>query len=71
MAGLEDLIAQIPIQDIASKLGADSSEVSTAVAQLVPALVGGLQVNVQDGQVLVVSGDRMVEVQPQRLHPAP
>lgn len=30
-----------------------------------------LQVNVQDGQVLVVSGDRMVEIQPQRLHPAP
>ena len=49
MAGLDDLIAQIPIQDIASKLGVDSSEVSTAVQQLVPALVGGLQVNVQDG----------------------
>ena len=30
-----------------------------------------LQVNVQDGQVLVVSGERMVEIQPQRLHPAP
>ncbi|GAB4038704.1 MAG: YaeQ family protein [Rubrivivax sp.] len=28
-----------------------------------------LQVNVQDGQVLVVHGDRMVELQPQRLHP--
>ena len=30
-----------------------------------------LQVNVHDGQVLVVNGARMVEVQPQRLHPAP
>lgn len=29
-----------------------------------------LQVNVQDGQVLVVAGDRMVEIHPQRLHPA-
>ena len=30
-----------------------------------------LQVNVQEGQVLVVHGERMVEIQPQRLHPAP
>ncbi len=30
-----------------------------------------LQITVQEGQVLVVHGERMVEVQPQRLHPAP
>lgn len=30
-----------------------------------------LQINVQDGQVLVVSGERMAEIHPQRLHPAP
>lgn len=30
-----------------------------------------LQVNVQEGQVLVVQGERMVEVHPQPLHPAP
>ncbi|MCB1996443.1 MAG: YaeQ family protein [Rhodoferax sp.] len=30
-----------------------------------------LQVNVQEGQVLVVHGERMVELHPQRLHPAP
>ena len=47
MAGLDDLISQIPIQDIASKLGVDSGEVSSAVQQLVPALVGGLQVNAE------------------------
>lgn len=29
-----------------------------------------LQISVQEGQVLVVQGTRMVEVQPQRLHPA-
>jgi hypothetical protein len=48
MAGLDDLISQIPIQDIASKLGAPQNEVAEAVQQLVPALVGGLQVNAQD-----------------------
>ena len=48
MAGLDDLIAQIPIADIASKLGADQGEVASTIQQLVPALVGSLQVNAQD-----------------------
>lgn len=52
MAGLDDLIAQIPVQDIASKLGADQAEVSSAIQQLVPALVGGLQVNAQNDDQL-------------------
>ncbi len=52
MAGLDDLISQIPIQDIASKLGVDASEVSDAVQQLVPALVGGLQVNAQGDEAV-------------------
>lgn len=30
-----------------------------------------LQISVQEGQVLVVQGERMVEIHPQRLHPAP
>ena len=47
MAGLDDLFAEIPIQDIASKLGADQGEVSNAIKTLVPALVGGIQQNVQ------------------------
>ncbi len=47
MAGLDDLFAQIPVQDIASKLGADEGEVNNAIKTLVPALVGGLAQNVQ------------------------
>ncbi|GAA2555014.1 DUF937 domain-containing protein [Mycolicibacterium diernhoferi] len=46
MAGLDELFAQIPVQDIATKLGADEGEVNNAIHTLVPALVGGLQVNV-------------------------
>lgn len=46
MAGLDDLFAQIPVQDIASKIGADEGEVNTAIRTLVPALVGGLAENV-------------------------
>jgi hypothetical protein len=47
MAGLDDLFAEIPVQDIASKIGADEGEVNNAIRTLVPALVGGLQQNVQ------------------------
>lgn len=45
MAGLDDLFAQIPVKDIANKLGAPESEVNTAIHTLVPSLVGGLQHN--------------------------
>lgn len=47
MAGLDDLINQIPVADIASKLGADQGEVSQAIATLVPTLLGSLHENVQ------------------------
>jgi hypothetical protein len=46
MADLDDLIAQIPVADIASKIGADEGEVNNAIRTLVPALVGGVAENV-------------------------
>jgi len=45
MAGLDELINQIPVKDIASKIGEDEGEVNNAIRTLVPALVGGLQQN--------------------------
>jgi hypothetical protein len=48
MSGLEDLFAQIPTSDIASKIGVDEAEVNEAVHLLVPVLVGGLHENAQD-----------------------
>lgn len=51
MAGLDDLFAEIPVQDIASKLGVDEGEVNSAIHTLVPALVGGLQHNVQSDDI--------------------
>lgn len=47
MADLDDLFAQIPVAEIASKLGVDEGEVNNAIKTLVPALVGGVQQNVQ------------------------
>ncbi len=51
MAGLDDLYAQIPVQDIATRIGADEGEVNNAIRTLVPALVGGLAENVQADQI--------------------
>jgi hypothetical protein len=47
MAGLDELFNEIPTQEIASKLGVDEGEVNSAIKTLVPALVGGIQQNVQ------------------------
>jgi hypothetical protein len=47
MAGLEDLYNQIPVADIAAKLGADQGEVNQAIQTLVPTLLGSIQHNVQ------------------------
>ncbi|HEU0189775.1 MAG TPA: DUF937 domain-containing protein [Mycobacterium sp.] len=48
MAGLDDLFAQIPVQDIAEKLGVDSGEVDSTIRTLVPVLVGSLNHNAAD-----------------------
>ena len=51
MAGLDELFAQIPVADIANKIGADQGEVNNAIRTLVPALVGGLAENVHSNQI--------------------
>lgn len=48
MPDLDELFNQIPTQEIATKLGVDEAEVTSAVQTLVPVLVGGLQQNAQD-----------------------
>ncbi len=51
MAGLDELFAQIPTQEIASRLGVDEGEVNSAIKTLVPALVGGVAENVQANEI--------------------
>jgi hypothetical protein len=46
MAGLDDLMSQIPVADIASRLGVPEGEVNQAIQTLVPTLVGSIQHNV-------------------------
>jgi hypothetical protein len=51
MAGLDELFAQIPVQEIANKIGADEGEVNNAIRTLVPALVGGVAENVHANHI--------------------
>lgn len=46
MAELEDLYAQIPVDQIAERLGVEPGKVASTVKTLVPVLVGGLAHNV-------------------------
>lgn len=49
MASLDELLSQIPIGQIAAKLGVDESTARSAVERALPTLVGGLEANAQDG----------------------
>ena len=49
MTDLTGLIDQIPIADIAKKLGIDESVAKTAVELAVPAIVGGMAANAKSG----------------------
>lgn len=48
MASIDDLLSQIPIGQIAAKLGVDEATAETAVRSAIPTLVGGLEANSQD-----------------------
>jgi hypothetical protein len=45
---LDELVAQLPIDQLAAQLGADPEEVKRASRQSVDALVGGMQANAKD-----------------------
>ncbi|ABG96655.1 conserved hypothetical protein [Rhodococcus jostii RHA1] len=48
MASIDDLLSQIPINQIARQLGVDEATAETAVKSALPTLVGGLGANAED-----------------------
>lgn len=48
MTSIDDLVAQLPIHDIATQLGVGDNEAEQAVRQALPALMGGMAANAQD-----------------------
>ena len=48
MSAIDDIVAQLPMSSLASQVGSDQQTTETAVRQVLPALLGGLQANAQD-----------------------
>ena len=48
MASYDEILGQVPLQQLAGQLGVDESEVEQAARTALPALLGGLQANAQD-----------------------
>lgn len=49
MSAIDDILGALPIDQLAGQLGADPAQVEAASAAVLPALLGGLQANAQDG----------------------
>jgi hypothetical protein len=45
---VDDLLAQIPMDQLAAQLGVDEAEAERLARQAVPALIGGMEANAQD-----------------------
>ncbi|EME64961.1 hypothetical protein G352_12027 [Rhodococcus ruber BKS 20-38] len=48
MSSLDELLSQIPVDQIARRLGVDEQTAATAVRAALPTLVGGLEANTRD-----------------------
>ncbi len=48
MSAVDDIVAQLPMSDLAGQVGGDAAGTEIAVRQILPALLGGLQANAQD-----------------------
>ena len=48
MSAIDDIVAQLPMSDLAGRVGSDPQSTEAAVRQVLPALLGGLHANAQD-----------------------
>lgn len=48
MSAVDEILADIPLTQLAGQLGVDESTAESAVRQAIPALLGGLQANAED-----------------------
>ena len=48
MSAVDEILSQIPMDQLASQLGVDEASAEQAARQAVPALLGGMQANAQD-----------------------
>jgi len=48
LSAVEEILADLPMAQLASQLGVDEATAETAARQAIPALLGGLQANSED-----------------------
>ena len=48
MSAVDDIVAQLPMANLAGQVGSDQQTTEAAVRQVLPALLGGLHANAQD-----------------------
>ncbi|HEV2930806.1 MAG TPA: DUF937 domain-containing protein, partial [Propionibacteriaceae bacterium] len=48
MSATDEILAEIPIRDLAAQLGVDEATAEAATRQAIPALLGGMQANAAD-----------------------
>ena len=66
MSAVDDILADIPISQLASQLGVDEATAEAATRQAIPALLGGMQANAQDPRRRRVPGRRRWATTPAR-----
>ncbi|EAP97632.1 hypothetical protein JNB_19218 [Janibacter sp. HTCC2649] len=73
MAAVDDILQNLPIDQLAQQVGADPQEVQQAAQAALPALLGGLQANAQGGgagSLLEALGQHTDDVDPSQVDPA-
>lgn len=56
MAAFDELLANIPIADIAAQTGLDEATTAAAITQILPSLVGGMKNNADSGGATALAG---------------
>lgn len=64
MSDVDDLLSQLPFDQIASQLGISEDQARAASAQALPALFGGLAANVEDEGAAASLGDALEQHSP-------
>ncbi|PTU55348.1 hypothetical protein DBB34_14905 [Sphaerisporangium cinnabarinum] len=64
MAGIDDILSTVPLDQLAGRLGVDEATAQRAVGAALPALLGGLRANAQDPAGAASLGEAVAQHDP-------
>ncbi|TFF11565.1 DUF937 domain-containing protein [Cellulosimicrobium funkei] len=64
MAGIDDILSTVPLDQLAGRLGVDEATAQRAVGAALPALLGGLRANAQDPAGAASLGEALAQHDP-------